>query len=242
MCSPWCSGPPPGGARVPPPASRTLASGGSNSAPCHPRTIVSDDEPMPSDKVLPQSNWLTVPAPMARSAADRVDAATTATPRSTREVREAMAPRSANASGPDTSAGHTAAYPRCSACTQRSTSSEAEVPGVDGLKASSTTRNHRDRGDSLSSPLMHGSLKAGIPGLAAGFLRGPFGIGGGLVMVPGLVLFLSMDQHRAHATSVTVIVAAASASVVPFAVESQVDWGTAGGGVIGAGGAGPPPR
>jgi len=57
-------------------------------------------------------------------------------------------------------------------------------------------------------------------------------------MVPGLVLFLSMDQHRAHATSVTVIVAAASASVVPFAVESQVDWGTAGwlliGSVVGA--------
>ncbi|OFW63367.1 MAG: hypothetical protein A2135_01725 [Actinobacteria bacterium RBG_16_67_15] len=85
---------------------------------------------------------------------------------------------------------------------------------------------------------MHPSLKAGALGLAAGFIGGLFGIGGGLVMVPGLVLFLGIDQHRAHATSVAVIVVAAGASVIPFAVESQVDWATAGwlliGSVVGA--------
>jgi len=72
------------------------------------------------------------------------------------------------------------------------------------------------------------SLKAGLIGLAAGFIGGLFGIGGGIVMVPGLVLFLSMDQHRAHATSVAVIVVTASAAVVPFAIDAEVDWGTAG--------------
>lgn len=81
---------------------------------------------------------------------------------------------------------------------------------------------------------MHQSLKAGALGLAAGYIGGLFGIGGGLVMVPGLVLFLSVNQHRAHATSVAVIVVAASASVIPFAVEGQVEWTTAGWLLIGS--------
>jgi hypothetical protein len=61
-------------------------------------------------------------------------------------------------------------------------------------------------------------------GLVAGFLGGLFGIGGGLVMVPGLVLWMGMDQHRAHGTSVAAIVGAATASVIPFAARGEVDW------------------
>jgi hypothetical protein len=76
--------------------------------------------------------------------------------------------------------------------------------------------------------------KAALLGLAAGFVGGLFGVGGGVVMVPGLVLLVSMDQHRAHATSVAVIVVAAAASLVPFAVEGAVDLPTAGWLVIGA--------
>lgn len=75
-------------------------------------------------------------------------------------------------------------------------------------------------------------------GLAAGFIGGLFGVGGGVVMVPGLVLLLGMDQHRAHATSVTAIVAASSAAVIPFAVDGEVAWDTAGliliGSIVGA--------
>jgi len=82
------------------------------------------------------------------------------------------------------------------------------------------------------------SLRAATLGLAAGFVGGLFGIGGGIVMVPGLVLLLSMDQHRAHATSVAVIVVTSGAAVVPFAIESEVAWGTAGwlllGSIVGA--------
>jgi len=47
-------------------------------------------------------------------------------------------------------------------------------------------------------------------------------------MVPGLVLWLGMDQHRAHGTSVAVIVGAATASVIPFALRGEVDWTSAG--------------
>jgi uncharacterized membrane protein YfcA len=46
-------------------------------------------------------------------------------------------------------------------------------------------------------------------GLAAGFLAGLLGIGGGLVLVPALVLLLGFDQHEAQGTSLIVIIPAA---------------------------------
>lgn len=46
-------------------------------------------------------------------------------------------------------------------------------------------------------------------GLAAGVLAGLLGIGGGLVMVPAMVLLLGFDQHLAQGTSLIVVVPAA---------------------------------
>jgi uncharacterized membrane protein YfcA len=43
-------------------------------------------------------------------------------------------------------------------------------------------------------------------GLAGGFLAGLLGVGGGVLFVPGLVLFLGLDQHHAEATSLLAIV------------------------------------
>jgi uncharacterized membrane protein YfcA len=81
-------------------------------------------------------------------------------------------------------------------------------------------------------------LFAMLIGLIAGLTGGLFGVGGGLVAVPGLVLIVKLAQHNAHATSVTAIVAIASAAVVPFARERELDWGVAmflvAGAVIGA--------
>jgi len=75
-------------------------------------------------------------------------------------------------------------------------------------------------------------------GLAAGIFGGMFGVGGGLVMVPGMVLVMSMPQHRAHATSVAAIVASAGAAVVPLALDGKVHGDAAAliliGGVTGA--------
>ena len=75
-------------------------------------------------------------------------------------------------------------------------------------------------------------------GVGAGFVGGLFGVGGGVVMVPGLVLLMGLDQHRAHATSVAAIVAVASAALVPFVADGEVDWSAAGaillGSVVGA--------
>jgi uncharacterized membrane protein YfcA len=75
-------------------------------------------------------------------------------------------------------------------------------------------------------------------GLGAGVVSGLFGVGGGVVMVPGMVLWLGLGAHRAHATSVAAIVAAAAAGLAPFAVAGDVEWAAApalfAGGALGA--------
>jgi len=43
-------------------------------------------------------------------------------------------------------------------------------------------------------------------GLAGGVVAGLLGVGGGVLFVPGLVIFLSLDQHHAEATSLLAIV------------------------------------
>ena len=48
-------------------------------------------------------------------------------------------------------------------------------------------------------------------GLVAGVLAGLLGVGGGVVLVPALVLLLGFDQHVAQGTSLVVIVPAALA-------------------------------
>ncbi len=60
-------------------------------------------------------------------------------------------------------------------------------------------------------------------GLAAGVMAGLFGVGGGIVLVPGLVL-LGIGQHRAHATSLAAIIVTAPAALLPFAAEGAVSW------------------
>ena len=59
-------------------------------------------------------------------------------------------------------------------------------------------------------------------GLAAGLISGLFGVGGGLVVVPGLILWLRFDQDRASATSLVTIVASASAAYARFAIDGSV--------------------
>ncbi len=46
-------------------------------------------------------------------------------------------------------------------------------------------------------------------GVAAGFLAGLLGVGGGILLVPAMVLLLGFDQHVAQGTSLVVIVPAA---------------------------------
>jgi uncharacterized membrane protein YfcA len=62
-----------------------------------------------------------------------------------------------------------------------------------------------------------------VIGLAAGFIGGLFGVGGGVIVVPGLVLLLGFGQHQASGTSTATIVASSAAALVGFAGSSEVD-------------------
>jgi len=45
----------------------------------------------------------------------------------------------------------------------------------------------------------------GVVGLTAGVLSGLFGVGGGIVIVPALVLLVRLDQHVANGTSLAAL-------------------------------------
>jgi uncharacterized membrane protein YfcA len=75
-------------------------------------------------------------------------------------------------------------------------------------------------------------------GLVAGLMSGVFGVGGGVVLVPGLAIVLGLTQHRAHATSLAAIILTATAGAAGFASQGSIDMEaagfTAGGAVVGA--------
>ena len=61
-------------------------------------------------------------------------------------------------------------------------------------------------------------------GVLSGFVAGLFGVGGGILIVPALVLVLGMDQRLAHGTSLAAIVPIAVGGVVGYVWSSSVDW------------------
>jgi uncharacterized protein len=65
-------------------------------------------------------------------------------------------------------------------------------------------------------------------GSAGGLLAGLFGVGGGIVMVPLLVIVCGFSQHRAHTMSLAGIVPIAAVGAIAFALQGQVDAGVAG--------------
>lgn len=61
-----------------------------------------------------------------------------------------------------------------------------------------------------------------LVGLAGGLLSGVFGVGGGIVMVPLLLLLTRLGERRAAATSLAAIVPASVAGVVTYAARGDV--------------------
>ena len=51
-----------------------------------------------------------------------------------------------------------------------------------------------------------------------------FGVGGGIVIVPGLLTVLSMERRRAHGTSLSAAMLLAAASLTTYAIGGHVDW------------------
>ncbi|MEJ1088536.1 sulfite exporter TauE/SafE family protein [Microbacterium sp. Mu-80] len=61
-------------------------------------------------------------------------------------------------------------------------------------------------------------------GLLAGLLSGLFGVGGGTVILPLLVLMLHFDQRLGAGTSLAAIVPTASVGVISYALADAVAW------------------
>lgn len=80
-----------------------------------------------------------------------------------------------------------------------------------------------------------------LVGILAGFLSGLFGVGGGILIVPGLVLVAAMDQRMAHGTSLAAVLPIAASSMVTYWAHDHIDWpvvlflaiGAVGGAVLG---------
>jgi len=66
--------------------------------------------------------------------------------------------------------------------------------------------------------------KSAIIGLVAGLMAGLFGIGGGFVMVPLFVLWLGMQQKRAHATSLLSVAFIGLAALLGYVNLGHIDW------------------
>lgn len=63
-----------------------------------------------------------------------------------------------------------------------------------------------------------------LVGLVAGGVSASMGVGGGVVMVPALVILFSFDQHIAQGTSLAVIVPTALIAAVVHAHGGRVVW------------------
>jgi uncharacterized membrane protein YfcA len=69
-----------------------------------------------------------------------------------------------------------------------------------------------------------GILPLALLGALTGMLSGLFGIGGGVVLVPILVMLLGFPQRLAAGTSVAAILPAAVVGGIGYAVQGNVDW------------------
>lgn len=79
-------------------------------------------------------------------------------------------------------------------------------------------------------PQSHNSVQFGqaaVIGAAAGLLGGLFGVGGGLIIVPGLVSLAKMDRRLAHGTSLAATLPIATASLLTYLSQGNVDWAVA---------------
>lgn len=64
-------------------------------------------------------------------------------------------------------------------------------------------------------------------GLVAGFFSALFGVGGGIVMVPLLILLIRFPERAAMATSLAAIGVIASVGVISYGVRGEVNVGAA---------------
>jgi uncharacterized membrane protein YfcA len=85
-------------------------------------------------------------------------------------------------------------------------------------------------------------FKSCLTGLITGLLNGMFGSGGGTIAVPAMVFLLGEEEHKAHATAISIILPLTLLSAYFYVRGDFVDWsmtykvvlGGLAGGLIGA--------
>jgi uncharacterized membrane protein YfcA len=93
------------------------------------------------------------------------------------------------------------------------------------------------RDGAMTDEVLHasGPLDAGAPrrplglqlvaiGVVGGLLSGLLGVGGGVVMVPLLVLWAGYRQREAHAVSLGAIIPISIAGILTFGIAGRVHW------------------
>jgi uncharacterized membrane protein YfcA len=75
--------------------------------------------------------------------------------------------------------------------------------------------------------LLTTALPMALVGVAAGTIGGLFGVGGGIIMVPLLVLAFGREQHLAQGTSLAVMLPLSIAGCARYAAKGNVEWTTA---------------
>src|SRR6478735_4208888 len=98
-----------------------------------------------------------------------------------------------------------------------------------GVGVGSTRRVGGMKAAAVSVPTA-GHVTTGVAiaiGLGAGLLAGLFGVGGGLIIVPGLLIFGRMDRRLAHGTSLGSTLIIAIASLLTYLAHGNVDWAIA---------------
>lgn len=79
-------------------------------------------------------------------------------------------------------------------------------------------------------------------GLVTGMANGLFGSGGGTIAVPAIILLLKEEEHRAHATAISIILPLTLVSAFFYISNNYINWdltykvtlGGVAGGYIGA--------
>jgi uncharacterized membrane protein YfcA len=74
---------------------------------------------------------------------------------------------------------------------------------------------------SISWPLLGRDLALGV---GAGLISGFFGVGGGIIVVPIMVIALHFAQKRAQATSLVMISCGGIAGVISYAIANSIAW------------------
>lgn len=74
----------------------------------------------------------------------------------------------------------------------------------------------------LSEPRRGVPYRLGVIGICGGLLSGLLGVGGGVIMVPLLVLWARYAQREAHAASLGAIIPISAAGVIAFGAAGEV--------------------